>query len=987
MNKKLVLLGVALLLTAGVSAQKRVTGRVVDADGEPLIGASVRVEGGKGVAVTDADGRFTLTNVPASSKRLKITSIGKIAKTVSIAGNINVVLQDDENAFDEAVVIGYGTAQKLGTVVGAVKKVGSEKINGNPVSNVADALQGQVAGMQVLNNTGDVGDINETPTINVRGVGSLGASNTPLIIVDGSPADISVLNMLNDKDIESVTTLKDASATSIYGSRAANGVLYITTKKGRRGEKGQVTVSQKIGWSQLANGIGNPMNATELLDFQLENGIISGAQYAAYKAHGANTDWQKYNFDNAAPMYSTDISIRGGGESSSYLLSGSYLKQAGLTESTHFKRYTLRSNLDAQPLKWLSVGLNQNVTYTDRLSDGYTYDGAPSIRSFTASSYMFAPYWDPYDPDYAAQHLIYGINDYDTKYLASLQPAQYNDIVYNGTGYLQINPFKGLTVRSQLGLYATDTRSTFKILPSFPIPGSAMTNESSSRSSMWTITNTAEYKFNIGERHAVTLLAGQEGIKFTSNVFSARTTGQTDDRLTTLNNGTTPVLPTSSYAKYEYLSFFGRADYGYADKYFANITVRNDASSRFGRDNRSATFVSGGVLWNMTGEAFMTPLRQWFTDLRLKASVGSTGNSEIGNYRHLGITSSTQYNGQSGWVLGQASNTQLGWEKQIQTNIGLEATIMERLHLDFNWYSRKTKDMLMSMPLPYTTGFSSQTMNIGEMTNRGVEIEAQFDAIKTRDAYLSVRVTYGYNTNKIDKLFYGLDEWPVMGALVNYTVGSSINYYMPIFAGVDKEDGAPMWYKVGYKGDPVHEFNPETMTKDASKIDDLYQDTGKKRFAPHNGGFGLTAAWKGLTLSADFSFVLGKWMVNNDYYLAASKGNAIYANNQDKDMLNAWKKPGDLTFIPSLNYETQFDSHLLENASFLRLKHLSLSYDLPKPWMEATRCLSNVRLNFTARNVFTITRYRGVDPEIDTNLTYNSYPATRQFTLGLEVTF
>ena len=293
--------------------------------------------------------------------------------------------------------------------------------------------------------------------------------------------------------------------------------------------------------------------------------------------------------------------------------------------------------------------------------------------------------------------------------------------------------------------------------------------------------------------------------------------------------------------------------------------------------------------------------------------------------------------------------------------------------------------MLMSVPLAYTTGFSSQMMNVGELSNRGVELEVNYDVFRSRDAFFNIYANYAYNDNKIDKLFYGLKEWPMLGYLTNYVVGESLNFYMPIYAGVDKNDGAPMWYKVGKKGGVQHEFDPETMTKEFS--DDLYQNTGKKRYAPHTGGFGISAGWKGLTLNVDFSFTLGKYMVNNEYLLATSSRNARSFLNQDKDMLHIWKKPGDIALLPGFQYETQFDTHVLENSSYMRLKNLSLSYDLPQRWLEATRFFENIRFSFTTRNLLTVTKYRGADPELDSNIGLGSYPATRNFTLGVEVTF
>ena len=663
MNKKLVLLGAAMLMTAGVaSAQKRVTGKVLDADGNPLVGASVRVEGVQKVTMTDDQGNFKLTDVPASAKRLLISYIGYETQNVSIASDMKVVMKDN-NVLDEAVVIGYGSARKIGTVVGSVSKVDGEKISAMPTANIADAMQGQVAGLQVFNNTGDVGEVNTT-SFYIRGIGSLEASNEPLVVVDGTPVGTSVLGLMNSSDIESITTLKDASATSIYGSRAANGVIYIVTKKGRKGEaNAEVTIGQKVGWNQLARRIGNPMNATEYLEFALENGIITASQYAEYKAHGANTDWQDYYFRNDAPLYETDFSIRGGSEKTSYFVSGSYLDNTGVDDESHMQRYNVRANLDAQVNDWLKFGVNQNIVYTDRMYNGYTYNGATNIRSYSSAAAMFLPYWDPYDPEARKNHEILYMGSYDTKWLNDLQPGTINDIIYNGNAYLQLNPIKGLTLKSQLGLYATNTNSKFSGLAEFPGNNViASTKRSDSRSSMWTITNTAEYRFNIGDDHEITLLAGQEGIKYDYDTFGAGAKGSTDDRLLTINNMTEATISdvSESTSAYQFLSFFGRMDYSLMNRYFANFTVRNDQSSRFGAKNRSAMFYSGGLMWNMRKENFMQDL-YWLDALDVRVSVGSTGNAGIDNYASLGLVGSTQYNGEAGWVLTQPSNEELGF--------------------------------------------------------------------------------------------------------------------------------------------------------------------------------------------------------------------------------------------------------------------------------------------------------------------------------------
>ena len=988
MNKKLVLLGAGLLMTAATaSAQKLVSGRVTDTHGEPVMGATVRVPGTKVITTTDANGNFKLKGVPATAKKISVSYIGMQPTTVSVAGNVQVVLKDNE--LGEAVVVGYGTAQKVGTVVGSVKKVGGEKVENNPTANVADALQGKVAGLQVLNNSGDAGDINNA-SIKLRGTGSFTASNTPLIVIDGSPAGAGMLSMLNDKDIESVTTLKDASATSIYGSRAANGVIFITTKKGRTEEKAQITISQSVGWSQLANAISNQMNSSELLQFQLENGIITPDQYQTYKLHGANTNWQKYYFDNAAPMYNTDFSLRGGSGNTTYFVSASYKSQNSLTKVGHLKRYTLRSNLDTKPKQWLNFGLKQSVAYTDRLynPDVSREELVANTGNAVCAAYLYPSYWDPYSEEAKKTHYITFANATDPMWRRQMTPATINDIIYNGVAYAQIQPVKGLTIKSQLGLYASDGRIFQATNPTIPdLNGVGSAAASSSRSSMWTITNTVEYKFNIGDKHAITLLAGQEGIKGSSKGFDASATGITDSRLLNFAGATTPNMPTYSSSKYEYLSFFGRVDYALMNKYFFNFTVRNDKSSRFGADNRAANFLSGGVMWRLSDETFMAATKSWLTDLQVKYSVGSTGNSEIGNYRSLGLTGKTQYNGDAGLVIAQPSNKELGWEKQIQSNVGLTARLFDRVNIDVNYYNRKTKNMLMSTPLAYTTGFSSMMLNVGQLTNNGVEVEVSYDAFRSRDAFVNVYANFAYNANKIDKLFNGQQSWDRPSYYLSYVVGKSINYYMAEFAGVDKNDGLAMWYTKGNHGNgkTVHEFNPETMTKTYSN--DLLQDVGKAYYPNMNGGFGFTASWKGLSLNADFAFVLNKYMLNIDYQFSTNNANAKQGFNQSRDMLKMWKKPGDITDIPSLATENVFDTRVLQNASFLRLKNLTLSYSLPQQWMQATRFFDSVRIYATARNLFTATKYKGGDPEKDGNISLGFYPGTRQYMLGVEVSF
>lgn len=976
MNKKLVLLSACLLSAGSIYAQQHVTGRVVDEHGSPVSGAVVRVQGTKLVTQTDDNGNFTFSSLPATAKYINITNVGMNPETVSITGNMQVTMKESgDSNLTEAVVVGYGTAKKLGTVVGTVSKVSADKIENKPVTTALDALQGKVAGVQILNNTGDVGNVNGTST-KVRGTGSLNGGNTPLYVIDGMPVGASVFYMLNPNDIESYTVLRDASATSIYGSRAANGVIFVTTKKGHRNEKAVIKIGQSIGWSQLARRIGNPMSSNELLEYELQNGIINGAQYAAYKASGVNTDWQKYYFNDNAPMYNTNFSVAGGSERTTYYTSASYLKKNGLTPSSRFKRYTVRFNLDSRATDWFHYGVNLGLNYDERISDrmfGKFYAGNNGAFSTVTNK----PYINPYDKNGRKLDIIPVMNAYNNELWAKLNPRFSNDARLTGTAFIELTPVKGLTLRSQLGVDAADTRTTVIGYPSAPwndTKDGGFRNEYFSRMSSFTITNTAEYKWELNQDHQLTFLVGQEGIKSQDFGFNSLTQGQSDDRLIELRHGTKAELPDlEGHSTVEYLSFFGRVDYALMNKYFFDVTVRNDRSSRFGANNRSAMFASGGFMWNMKREDFLKDI-EWLTDLKFKASMGSTGNSQgIGYYDALTKTGQVLYNGSNGWGLATPENKNLGWETQIQTTIGFSTRLFDRLNLEVNYYNRRTKDMLMDTPLPYTTGFSSQTLNIGSMVNNGIEIQFDVDAVRNwNDLNVNVYGNFTYNADKITKLFYGIKEWKLPSSTLIYKVGQSVTYLLPVRVGVNPANGNIVWAKPG--GGTTETYS-----------EDLYQDTGKRLFAPVNGGFGVNASWRGLTLNADFAFVLGKWMVDNVEFFTYNHN--FTQNNHDRALRNAWKKPGDITDVPRFGVANRFDTSLLHNSSFLRLKNLSLSYDLPKSWMEATKVIRNVRLSATARNLVTFTKWKGADPEYGGNISRATFPNTREFFLGIEVTF
>ena len=642
-----------------------------------------------------------------------ISFIGMQSQELPIKQTMNVILKPDTETLEEVVVLGYGSGKKIGSIVGSVAKVNSEKLSAKPVANAMDALQGQVSGLQVYTSSGEPGSSSSSY---IRGVGSLTADNEPLYVLDGTPVSSSVMVMMNPNDFESVTVLKDASATSIYGSRAANGVIYITTKRGKIGEKAVITASGNYGTARLARRVSNPMNSTELLNYQLSHGIIKQETYDKYINSGIDTNWEDYFFKDDAPTYQANLSIQGGSNKTMYYVSGSYYFQDGITPRSEYNRYTFRSNLESRPTDWLRFGANFGATYDEQQTSLFTYQGSNNLNGGIFGTILNPTYYNPYGEDGSKLDVIPGLNRYSPYYLSDKQPSSSNTAQLDGTAFIQLNPIEGLTIRSQFGIEAYDFRQTSKRLASHPnATQGGYTYEAFRRNAKLTITNTAEYNFKIKDIHDFTILIGQEGIKNDYQRFGSETTGQSDDRLSMLEAGTAATLlgaDENDLYTYQFLSFFGRINYALNDKYFADFSIRNDASSRFGKDNRNAIFMSGGLMWNMKKESFLEDVN-FLSDLKLKASIGTTGNSSIGNYDHLALVGTNLYNAQGGWKINTPGNGDLGWEKQTLANIGIEASFWNKYRIELTYYNKKTSNMLMDVPVPYTSGFSSITQNVG----------------------------------------------------------------------------------------------------------------------------------------------------------------------------------------------------------------------------------------------------------------------------------
>ncbi len=1008
--RKLFLILMTLIVSGlTASAQTRTYhGTVVDgANNEPLVGATILpVGGGNGVA-TDADGKFTL-NVPANVKQVKVSYVGYTTQTVALRNNLVVKLTSTDSDLDELVVVGYGSAKKLGSVVGSVAVVGEKQLENIPTPTFMDALQGQVAGLSVLSSTGEPGA--PSSAVRIRGVNSLNGGNTPLYILDGAPVSSTVFTTINPNDIQNITVLKDASAVAIYGSRAANGVIVITSKRGAMGEAPKVTVRANYGWSQMVEDNVDLMNSQQYIEFRDKVGRpVADEVRNVVNKYGINTDWRKEIFNQSSPTYSIDASVRGGSDRLNYFISLNHFDEDGIVKHSNMRRETLRAALNVKVNDWFRVGLQSNLGYTKYLTtiDARASDGV-DISSPMALARVALPYDSPnyYQIDQngnivygdRAARLHYTVNrPYTLDHYNSIWNRYRSRVTANLNLFEQITPIEGLIIRAQQAVDAYDARINWETYPyeSYTTPmgdhvgssnvpvGSVNTGanqQSFSRYYSFTYTNTAEYNFTLNDQHNFTVLAGEESIITKSNGFAAFISGFTDKRLMLLNQGTTVTPSDLQQTKVNetFNSFFFRLNYDFDDRYFFEASYRRDGSSKFAPGHRWSNFFSVGGMWNAKNEKFLQPV-EWLNELQVRVNYGTTGNTAgIDNYKFFGAVGTYKDgygNGQTSWGLSNPSNHELSWETVKSFDAGIHFKVLNILTGSVDFYKKTTVDMLMDIPWSYTTGFESGAGNIGSMTNTGVDLSLNADIIRTRDWFWGVRVNFNYNKNEITELFNGRDYYTLGSTGTRYQVGHKASeFYAVRYIGVDPRDGKQMWLD---KNDNV--------TKVYNEEEDAVM-TGKSPFAPWNGGFGTNLRWKGLALQLDFVWAAKKYMMNNDAFFLNNAAQGVQNLNQTTNMLNVWTKPGDVTMYPGPSETIQFDDRLIDDASFMRLKNLTLSYSLPKKWMDAAK-LDNVTLHFTGRNLWTVTDFSGYDPEPQTNMYLFAYPNTRQYELGVEVTF
>ena len=954
-----------------------VSGRVTSTEeNQPLLGvAVVEMETMRGVT-TMTDGTYTIEATEGNTLSFSFLGYEEVLCKVPAGERtfkFDLVMKPETEAIDDVVVIAYGVRKK-GTITGSVSTVKMEKIEKTPTAAFDQALQGQVPGLSVMSNTGEP---SAAAVMTIRGTNSINSGTAPLYILDGVPIASNDFNTINPADIESISVLKDASSTSIYGARAANGVIVITTKRGKVADRPRIEYRMQLGFSQVACGDKwDLMNTAERIEYEKQIGMDEGKNYSVLSQTDVN--WLERVYNSAALLQNYEVAVSGADEKTSYYISGGYYNQDGTALGSSFQRFSTRANFERKMGKWLKMGANTMLNYQKiQQAD----EGAYTLVTPISAARFMMPYWDPYRADGSTASIADGSwkgNGQNPVEWLENNPVTYNKYKVLSTAFAEATPIKGLTLRSQVGIDYSHTTGFGQSLPSYaPNQGQGSASRSSTDSYTLTMTNTINYRFDINRLHNFNFLAGHEGVNTHYEAFSVMTAGQNNDRLTNISSGTRATSwSDTTDSDYGFVSFFARGEYNYADRYFADFSVRADGSSRFGSSRRWAGFWSLGFMWNLRNESFMEGSKSWLTNAQISISTGTSGNSSIPNYEHLALVGGgADYVGNAGVGLLQPGNENLGWECPWTTNLGLHFGFWHRLNVDLEFYHKRTSDMLMEVPEPYSTsGFGYYWDNVGVMVNQGVELNLTGALVQTKEFLWTVNANFSYNHNEIVELYNGVQEYERSGTNTKLVVGHSLGeFYINRYAGVNPANGDALWY-----------------TKDGELTTELRDEdkvlVGKSYIAPWQGGFGTALSWKGLSLSAQFSWVADRWMINNDRYFDESNGR-FASYNQSRRLLDRWQKPGDVTDIPRHGVYTEFDSRLLEDASFLRLKNLMLSYSLPEKLITRSRVMRGLRIYAQAQNLFTFTPFSGLDPEGTSNVYAAQYPMARQFTFGLDITF
>ena len=1056
MVKKLTMFLAALLLSAvGAVAQTQVNGTVVSQDdGEPVVGATVMVVGTQVGAVTDINGKFSLT-CPKGKSTLRITYVGMEPIEVGARPNMRIMLTSDKQALDEVIVVAYGTTKKS-SFTGSAENISADKLELRPITNVAKGIEGQASGVQVTSASGQPGS---SPSIRIRGYGSINASSSPLYVVDGIPYDGN-LSSLNPADIESMTILKDASAGALYGARGANGVVMITTKKGKEG-RAQVTWRSTAGWSSRAIKKYDLVDQKEFVQLTYEglrNGYVYGngmawadAEAAARASLGAQLGGEHYNpfknyswdeiIDPATGQVHPDaksvwdenwmdaikkdnafrhehqLSVNGGTDRTKYIFSLGYVNEDGILKTTNFQRYNGRANIDTQVTNWFKTNVNISLAHSKTNLNDYDNTSTSNVW-YTAQfiSPLFPTYLKDLDGNDVLdssgnRQLDYGDNKElglrfgnlsDFNSLGGLvddKAERQRDIAGLRTGMVfgtddaKAGWLQGVKLSLNFGLdYENQLRMRYmNMYHGNQANAGGLIQKYNYRTQSYTFNQLLTWNRSFGD-HNFDVMLGHEWYAMHWNYLTAGRTNLVDGiyELAPAAN----MYEADSYSlDYRINSFLSRINYNYADKYYFSASLRQDASSRFYKENWTGTFWSLGGNWRISKEPFMRDVK-WVDNLSFKASYGQQGNDDIldsdgasNYYLWQSLYALGWNNGNNiGAVISTLETKELSWEKNNNFNIGLEGTLFDQmLRFNIEYYYKKTTDMLLNYPMALSTGFSGYNANVGDMRNSGLEVELTVTPLKTKDFRWDVTWMGSTVSNKVLKLTQESPE--ILSGVRIIKEGMPLNtFYMAKSAGVDPATGAQLYwsYEKDKEGNMI--AGTEYVTSDYSDASNHKYYLGS-RIPDLYGSLSTNFSWKDLDLSILTTYSIGGKIYESLYN---SSMNLTYLSSTwHRHALRRWQKPGDITDVPRIEingfgYAT--DRYLVD-ASYFAIKNITLGYSLPRNLV--TRAgLQNVRLFTSVDNLALWSHLDGMDPQYSFGGSTNyDYVPNRTWTIGLEVRF
>lgn len=989
------------------SRKKRVTGVVKDVMGEPLIGANV-VEKGRSTngVITDFNGKFTLEVDESAS--LVVSYIGYLAQDIPTKGkgDFHIILKEDTNTLDEVVVTGYGDFKKA-TYTGSAFVLTTEKLEALPVVSVGQMIESNIPGISVV--AGTSSQPGAKTTLRVRGVASMNASTEPLYVLDGVPIpsyDLSnftsmseaggmgFIETLNPADIESITVLKDAASASLYGAKGANGVVLITTKKGKEG-KLRVNMAAKYGITDFAYTYSPLMGGEErrelihegLVNFQLDKGVSEqeAQQYAdanidqyAKRLPQGYSDWESALFKTG---YQQDynLSASAGNQNSSFIGSLGYTKQTGVSLNSEMERFTGRVDA-SNKYKKVEFGMNASFSWTKNvhLPEGKFYGSA-----IYASKVNLTPSTPIYNEDGTYASGYRENNGYNPILEAEVNDYYARTVRAMGTAKIAYNVWDNLKVSS---VFTVDYSLTKDFFFQSPDGRDGATYQGRGRMQMtdrirYTSQNNLTYSKTFG-KHSVSAVTAFEVMKYDyEDLYAAKKTyGQ--DINTSLGNAADPIDADQKLQEDALMSYVASVNYSYDDKYYASFSFRRDGSSRLSPDTRWGNFWSLSASWRLSQERFMQPLKSVLSDLKLRASYGVNGNLPSSYYGYQSTyTTGAFYSGKPSLWESTLGNEELTWEKNYALNLGLDIGLFSRVNVSLDWYTRTTKDLLMSKQLNSISGFSSLLTNVGQMRNTGVELEVRSNNIKTKDFSWITAFNLSHNKNKILKL---ADlPWFVDGRYVRKEGYPFNTIYLREYAGVDPETGSALYYDNQQDENGNYTKNKVTDPGQASPIP-------LKDITPTiSGGFMNTFNYKFIDLSFNLSYSFGGYSYDNASYILQDDGYSVISN-KSTEQRRRWQKPGDITDVPRFVYGNKKggnynSSRAIHSTDHIRLKSLILGLNAPKAWLQKLG-IGNARIYFSGTNLLTWAAYDQYDPEMSGVVGFYT-PPLKTYAFGLELKF